>query len=120
MPRALPGPVRAYLARVIVADAGNSALRAIRARVCALRVLYKKYRGRANYHRLHINNLNHPRASVLYSAVICINDILGNYYARLYDIMIWPYRMARIEISARYGLPPRARWEAQPAAVQRP
>ena len=78
----LPAQVRAYLAREIVADAGNSALRAIRARVLELKTIYKRLNKRERYFRRHIRNFIRYIARTVYSSLICILTIECNYYLR--------------------------------------
>jgi len=117
---ALPHQVRLFLAREIVADAGNAALRAIRKRVLGLKTIFKRLNEIVYCNRLNLRNCTVYRSRTVYSSLICILTIESNYYVRLYYNIIYKYKLARMEVSVRYGLPPRARWEAQPPAVQRP
>ena len=83
---ALPAQVRLFLAREIVADAGNAALRAIRARVVVFKATYKRLREGQRYFRLRASTgvYSPVWARALYSAIVCIHTIESNYYVRLY------------------------------------
>ena len=118
---ALPPQVALFLAREITADVVNAALRAIRVRVVAARLAFKRLRRRERYFRRLLRAGSYDAEwAAWYLSRVLVAQAQGYYFVRLYYRLYWPYRLARSEVSVRYGLSPRARWEDQPPAVRGP
>ena len=119
---ALPPQVRLFLAREIAASAVNAALRAIRVRVVAARLAYTSLRRRERHFRriLRDGSYRSPIGGDWYLSRVLVAQAQGYYFVNLYYRLYWPYKLARMEVSVRYGLSPRARWGDQPPAVRGP